>query len=103
MSFACRCTKHRTCGKRVKLAMHPNSYVRYPRCPVPGCGGHLNFIDSNRTYDKARTCYCENIRYPHRKGAFINENEICTHAEVDDTTGVPVPVVSMRPDDDCPF
>lgn len=101
--YTCRCTKRRTCGKRVSLRKHPDAYKRYPRCPVPGCNGHLNHQPYDRDYDTKRTCYCTGIRYPHRKGAFINAREICHQAEVDDTMGEPVKVVTMRQDDAVPF
>lgn len=100
MAYQCRCTR-KSCRKRVTLKKHPDAYKVYPKCK--GCGGHVNHQPTERLYDKLRTCYCGSIRYPHRKGAFINKNEICVHAEVDDTTGDPARIDTMRPGEPCPF
>lgn len=101
--YNCRCTKRRTCGKSVMLRKHPDAYKVYPKCPVPGCKGHLNYLPTAKLYDQKRTCYCDAVRYPHRKGAFLNKNEICIHADVDDTMGDPVRVDTIKPGEACPF
>ena len=103
MSYNCRCTKRRTCGKHVTLAQHPDKYKVYPKCPVSGCDGHLNYDPSSVNMTKRRTCYCKGIRHPHKKGLFKNENEICHHAEVEDLGDGPIKVIELKPDEDCPF
>lgn len=102
MGFNVRCTWRRGCGKHFTLRKHPDSYKRYPRCPA--CKrGHLNLAPYSKEMTQRRTCYCKGIRFPHKRGAFINANEICHEAEVEDLGDGPIKCVSMRPDEDCPF
>ena len=103
MTVNCRCTLRRSCGKRKTLARHPDSYRVYPKCPMAGCKGHLNADPSPAAQTQRRTCHCGHIRYPHKRGAFINANEICEHALVEDLGDEPVKVKQMQPDEECPF
>jgi hypothetical protein len=103
MAFNCRCTKRRTCGKHVTLARHPDDYKVYPKCPMKGCKGHLNYAPYSNDMTQRRTCYCDGIRFPHKRGAFLNVNEICHHAEVEDLGDGPIKVVHLQPKEDCPF
>ncbi len=102
MAYNVICTWRRGCGKRYTLRKHPNAYKVYPRCP--SCGrGHLNYDPWTKAATLKRTCKCDGIQWPHKKGLFLDENQICHHAEVDDTFGYPIHVVPMRPDQDVPF
>jgi len=100
-TYNVRCTIHRRCGKAFTLAMHPDQYKVYPKCPA--CGeGHLNVINFAKIQTQGRTCKCRGIRWPHKKGLYLNKNEFCEHAEVD-LTFEGAQIVSMKPEDDCPF
>jgi hypothetical protein len=100
-TFNVRCTIRRRCGKAFTLRHHPDQYKIYPKCPACGVG-FLNEIPYAKIQTQERTCRCDGIFYPHKKGLFLSKDEFCEHAEVDlDFEGSSIH--TMKPTDDCPF
>lgn len=102
MTFNYRCSKRRTCGARRTLTKRLRFYVRRPKCP--GCGQDTLKLDPwTGAATQRRTCYCDGIFWPHRKGTFLNQREFCQHADVEEIGGEVVYRVKMRPNEVCPF
>ena len=100
-TYNVRCTIRRRCGRAFTLRMHPDQYKIYPRCPA--CGeGHLNVIDYAKIQTQKRTCRCKGVRFPHKKGLYLSNQEFCDFAEVDLEFDA-AQVITLRPDEDCPF
>ena len=78
MTYPYRCTRG-NCRKYVTLKKKKEWYIREPKCPV--CKGNLNHRPWYRKHDKERTCKCDGIHYPHRKGT----EPWCDHAKVGPT------------------
>lgn len=101
MIYHYRCSIKRRCGKRITLAQPIDWYRIRPKCP--GCKKDTLKPDNNRGLDnKKATCRCRGIRWPHRKGTYLNKNEFCEHAKVD-LYFEGSRITEMKPKDDCPF
>jgi hypothetical protein len=72
MSEPYRCTT-RSCRKYRTLSKRKELYVTEPKCKV--CGGNLSHRPRMREYDRERTCKCDGLPYPHKKGTTV----WCTH------------------------
>lgn len=95
-----RCS-HRHCRARKTLKKRLRFYLRRPKCPE--CGrDSLKHDPAVARQTQKRTCYCVGIRYPHRRGTFLNEWAFCVYAPVDlEFEGARV--YEMKPEDPCPF
>lgn len=108
MTVPHRCTKRRSCGKYVTLRRHIDAYKRPPKCP--GCGQpSLQPYYCMRIRDQEVTCKCGGIRWPHKRGLVLNENEFCHAIPIEDVETILEAkslggaVRKMKPDEDCPF
>lgn len=73
VNYRCRsCRTRRTLNKPI------GQYVREPDCLE--CGGVLVSTRCDNEYDSRRTCNCNGIEWPHRKGAIVGEYQTCIHA-----------------------
>jgi hypothetical protein len=64
-----RCTNKPACGARRSLKRRIEDYVRVPVCLA--CGGKLTRDKAQETRNKANTCTCDGLPYPHRKGSDV--------------------------------
>lgn len=64
MPFPYRCNR-KACRARTTLHKHAEEYVNTPKCP--SCGGNLHCDRWQRKADKARTCRCDGVLYPHNQ------------------------------------
>lgn len=68
-AYHCRCTRT-ICQARQTKAMHPDEYVRAPRCKR--CGKGRLRIDKFRNTGRehaGKTCHCCGYSFPHRRGS----------------------------------
>lgn len=66
--YRCRCNR-KACQRRRSLRMHPDDYLRRPRCACRK--GHLR-IDPYRNSGRetaGRVCRCSGYWFPHRTGS----------------------------------
>lgn len=56
------------CRRIYTLSKHPEEYVKPKRC---ACGGTLHGYSMDRQRNKARTCRCDELPYPHKKGSTV--------------------------------
>ena len=83
MIYNHRCSDRANCGKRKTLRRHIDDYIRRPVCP--NCGeDRLKFDPSVRRQTMKQVCRCIGVRFPHRSGTVINENEFCKTLELVD-------------------
>lgn len=62
-----RCGKD-GCRRIYHLTKHPEEYAKTKRC---ACGGTLHDYSVDRKRNSARTCYCDGLSYPHKKGSSV--------------------------------
>ena len=100
MAYNHQCS-HRYCRKRITLKRHIDDYIRRPKCPA--CGrDQLKFDPGPRRQTIRRTCRCNGVCYPHKRGLILNENEFCYYAEFDPEFG-PIKRRQIEKGEVCPF
>lgn len=62
-----RCGKGK-CRMVVRLTKHPDQYVKTKKCK---CGGALHDYSADRARNKARTCKCDGLSFPHHRGSDV--------------------------------
>lgn len=65
--FKYRCGR-RGCRKVYTLSQPPAAYRVEKRC---SCGGTLHDYSIDRKRNKARTCGCDGLPFPHKKGSDV--------------------------------
>jgi len=64
-----RCTSRNKCGKRRALPRPIEQYVRTPVCKA--CGGALKADKAQTRRNRANTCKCDGLPYPHRRASTV--------------------------------
>lgn len=67
MNYKYRCGRG-ACRKIYTLSKPLSHYVREKKC---SCGGTLHDYSCDRKRNKARTCHCDGLHFPHKKGSSV--------------------------------